>query len=118
MRSIEKSIPAPAVHRAIEIINHQGPTPESPGSMTPSGKVTFCAAAALAAAGFELRGEHERLSALKNDIVSSNSITFLQDAFSGLGWSIDLCNSTVRRNNTLIPSQRTQGVTDYLQTLL
>ena len=110
-------LPAAVVDRAIHLIGRQEFTPESFGSTTPDGRVTLCAAAAVAVAGLELHGCLDRAEELREGITGSGAQDGIRKVFVEQGWSSDLCDHIVIVNFRFPPEERTQGVMEYLHTL-
>ena len=113
----EEKLPARVLARAIEVIRTQGKTPASPGEKKIGGGVTLCAAAALAHAGLEIAGDTSRLNRFEAEIVTSKSSDSIRTVFQELGWSVELCDHAVAKNDSLQSSQRSAGVIQYLQEL-
>ena len=110
-------LPAAVVDRAIHLIERQEVTPASFGSKTPDGRVTLCAAAAVAVAGLELQGCHERADELREGITGPGAQDGIRGVFVEQGWSSDLCDHIVIVNARFPPETRTPGVMEYLHTL-
>lgn len=110
-------LPTNVVEEAIHLIRIQGPTPNSPGERRSDGGVALCAAAALACAGLKLAGLSERQGRFEEELVSSESADSIRKVFMELGWSIELCDRAVMKNDHLPQSLRREGVMQYLQDL-
>ena len=110
-------LPAAVVDRAICLIARQESTPESFGSKMPDGRVTLCAAAAVAVAGLELQGCLDRAEELREGITDPGAQDGIRKVFVEQGWSSDLCDHVVIVNARFSPEDRTQGVMKYLHTL-
>ena len=115
--TIRPRLPAAVVDRAIQLVGRQEFTPESFGSKTPDGRVTLCAAAAVAVAGLELQGCLGRAEELREGITGSSAQDGIRKVFVEQGWSSDLCDHIVIVNLRFRPEERTQGVMEYLHTL-
>ena len=110
-------LPTAVADRAIHLIGRQEFTPESFGSKTPDGRVTLCAAAAVAVAGLEVDGCFDRAEELREGITGPGTQDSIRKVFVEQGWSSDLCAHVMHLNNLLSPEERTQGVMEYLRTL-
>ena len=116
-KTTQSRLPSAVVDRAVGLIVRQEVTPESPGLKTPDGRVTLCAGAAVAVAGLEARGDFDRAGELREGIDGPGAEDGIRRVFVEQGWSVDLCDRIRVLNNQLSPSERTQGVMEYLHTL-
>lgn len=102
------------MRRAHEIYARQPNAPSSPGDVNDSGDVSFCAAAAIAAAGieiFENSAERERFATA---IAESGSSEEIFTVFRRFGWDTQFCAATVGRNNAFPSHERRGRVLDLL----
>jgi hypothetical protein len=111
-----EKLPADVLERAIYIIRTQGPTPSSPGERRDGG-VALCAAAAIASAGLELAGLHQRRAEFEEGLVASKSTDPIRQVFEEFGWSVGLCNRTVASNDEFDPRVREESVVKFLRGL-
>ena len=112
------TFPHDVVRRAAEIIGTQGPTPTSPGAVGSDGKLRLCAAAALAAAGLELRGGAVARAALETEIASDLADKdVLERAFLKLGWTREACKERLIFNDDCNPFERQERVLAMLEML-
>lgn len=96
--------------RAADIYSSQPEAPKSPGSVDADGRVSLCAAAAVAAAGVEIHdGTFERRR-FEHAVVDSDSTEVLVKTFERLGWSADVCARTVGFNDACPTVLRRQAV--------
>ena len=103
------------VEQAIRLIVQQEFTPESPGALTADGQVTYCAAAAIAAASLQLRGMPKRLKEFSNEIMNSDFADSIREVFAEQGWPLSLCNEIMIENDAFTPHERSQRVIDYFR---
>ena len=109
-------LPAAVVDRAICLIARQEITPESYGSKMPDGRVTLCAGAAVAIAGLEVQGRHDRAEELREGITDPGAGDAIRRVFVEQGWSSELCDRIVIVNALYRPEERTHAVMEYLHT--
>ena len=118
MTNLKKTSPSKdTIEEAIRIIQMQGQTPESPGELKQNGKISLCAAAALASAGLELADNLERRRQFEEELIVTHSSEPIRQVFSEFGWSVELCNKTMATNDHFAPSLRSESVTRYLASL-
>lgn len=110
-------LPADVIEHAINIIQAQGPTPNSPGERRGDRGVALCAAAAIASAGLELVGLHQRRVEFEEVLAASKSTEPIRQVFKELGWAVELCNRTVATNDKFNPLVRKEAVIEFLQRL-
>jgi hypothetical protein len=111
-------VPKEAIVRAICIIKNQMKTPYSPAEKRAGKEVSFCAAAALAISGLDLRGLEEKKRTFISEILSSRSSEPIRKVFKDLGWSVATCNKTVIANNSFHPDHRTESVVSFFESAL
>ena len=110
-------IPTNAFSIAIERLKTQGPTPISPCSENGDGRLLLCAAAAVAAAGFEMSGGRDGREAFESDLREKPEGGRVQAAFRQLGWPIRTCKLIFHYNDSLPAATRQNGVIEYLTSL-
>ena len=110
-------LPTGVVNKAIGIIETQGPTPLSPGVRKHDGGVALCAAAALAHAGLEVSGRPQRITEFHEEILRAKSAEPIRKVFGELGWSTEICDRAVYKNDSLRGAARQAGVIGYLKLL-
>lgn len=88
---------------AIRLIREQDSTPESPGALTADGQVTYCAAAALAAAGLQSVNVSNRNKVFSDGIGTSDFADTIREVFVEQGWSLEFCNEVMLLNNSFAP---------------
>lgn len=104
-----------AIDSAIKRLRQQGPTPFSPCSADNGGEVRLCAAAAVAAAGVELKlGQRARLS-FEKALASSGDSEYVRQTYERLGWETSDCDRIFVYNNSLSDRERQDGVISFLQ---
>lgn len=102
------------MRRAYEIYATQPNAPRSPGDVNDNGVVSFCAAAAIAAAGIEIFGNATERERFATAIAESGSSDELFTVFRRFGWDTQFCASTVGRNNAFLSHERRGRVLDLL----
>ena len=102
------------MRRAYEIYATQPNAPRSPGDVNDNGVVSFCAAAAIAAAGIEIFGNPAESQRFATAIAESGSSDELFTVFRRFGWDTQFCASTVGRNNAFLSHERRGRVLDFL----
>ena len=103
------------IELAIRLIKKQESTPESPGAMTADGQVTYCAAAALAAAGLQFASMSNRTKVFADVTGTSGFADTIREVFVEQGWSLNLCDEVMLLNDAFAPHERSQRVIDYFQ---
>ena len=102
------------MQHAYEIYARQPNAPSSPGDVNDSGGVSFCAAAAIAAAGIEIFGNSAERERFVTAIAESGSSGEIFTVFRRFGWDTQFCASTVGRNDTFLSHERRGRVLDLL----
>ena len=102
------------MRRAYEIYATQPNAPRSPGDVNDSGVVSFCAAAAIAAAGIEIFGNAAERERFATAIAESGSSDELFTVFRRFGWDAQVCATTVGLNDALPSHERRKRVLDFL----
>lgn len=103
------------MRRAHEIYVAQPHAPVSPGDVDDGGRVSFCAAAAIAAAGIEIfEGSAER-QRFATSITESGSSDELFATFERFGWDAQLCAATVGFNDATPDHERRGRILDFLR---
>jgi hypothetical protein len=112
---LASTVPAAVIRRAREILSNQNRMPTSPGRQDHCGRVVFCAAAAIAAAGAELLLNDETRSQLERRIAADEPKTILYEYFYRLGWSESLCERAFTTNDKLDPDIRRVEIIELLR---
>lgn len=102
------------IRRAYEIYARQPNTPRSPGDVNDSGIVSFCAAAAIAAAGIEIFGNSAEREHFAMAIAESGSSDEIFTVFRRFGWDTQFCAATVAINDALENPERRKDILDFL----
>lgn len=111
MEESGESVPGPAVlMRAMDIYSMQLESPVSPGKADGSGRVSLCAAAAIAAAGVEACYGAAGRRQFESAVVSSATKDVLFKMFEELGWDTDVCAKTVGYNDACPTEVRKESV--------
>lgn len=111
----EKADLRAAASWAAERILRQAETPVSPCSVDETGKISLCAAAAVAAGGLELsKGRNARI-AFERDLAASGMRELVYVVFGELGWGTETCSQKMRFNDIQPPDARRTRVLEYLQ---
>lgn len=113
--TMDTKLSSDVIEQAISLIGQQESTPESPGALTADGQVTYCAAAALAAASLQLRGMSNRFKELSDETRQSDFADSIREVFVEQGWSLSLCNEIMIENDAFVPHERSQRVIDYFR---
>lgn len=115
MRVISENVPGPAIlMRAKDIYSTQLESPVSPGKADESGRVSLCAAAAIAAAGAEACYGASGRRQFESVVVSSATKDVLFKTFEELGWDADVCAKTVGYNDACPTEVRRESVLRFL----
>ena len=102
------------MRRAHEIYAAQPHAPVSPGDIDDRGRVSFCAAAAIAAAGIEIfEGPAER-QRFATSITESRSSEELFAVFERFGWDAHFCAATVGVNDLTPNHERRRCILNFL----
>jgi hypothetical protein len=96
------------------ILSAQSSVPKSPAAYDESGKVTLCLAAAVAKAGFLVRGLELQANALEEDLIRTHSKTKLESAFLQLGWTVEECRVRLGLNDSFDDLTRKSKVLTFL----
>lgn len=84
--NLPPSPPQQVMRRAYDIYAGQPNAPSSPGDMDDSGVVSFCVAAAIAAAGLEMFGNSAERERFTTAIAESGSSEEIFTVFRRFGW--------------------------------
>ncbi|MCY4211502.1 MAG: hypothetical protein OXD47_04370 [Gammaproteobacteria bacterium] len=116
MKNTTMNKPSPdVIELAINLIKQQDSTPESPGALTADGQVTYCAAAALAAAGLQSVNVLNENGVFSDGIGTQSFADKIRKVFVEQGWSLDLCNEIMLLNDAFAPHERSRRIIDYFQ---
>ena len=102
---LRQTVSQRALRIAREILMSQSEIPMSPGAKCPDGAVTYCAAAAVAAAGARM-ARSEAVGALVRRGVETGSKEAVSDAYDALGWPRRLCLDLMVDNDQADPGKR------------
>ncbi len=102
------------MQHAYEIYAMQPHTPLSPGDVDNRGIVSFCAAAAIAAAGIEIFESSAERQRFATSIVESGSSDELFAVFERFGWDAQFCAATIGGNDATPNRERRRRVLDFL----
>lgn len=102
------------MRRAHEIYAAQPHAPVSPGDVDDRGRVSFCAAAAIAAAGIEIFEGSAEKQRFATSITESGSSDELFTTFERFGWDAQFCAATVGFNDATPSHERRRRILDFL----
>ena len=98
------------VRLATEMVRDQSLAPISPCEVDEKGRVSLCAAAAIAAARVELSSGAEARTHFVRHLASTKNRQLVQDIFRDAGWSSNLCETVFAKNDVAPPEQRRETV--------
>ena len=104
-----------AIKNAITLLQEQDFIPKSPGEFI-GGEVNYCAAAAVAAAGYHLQDDKGMSSAsalIKNGGTSEEMIGLFEE----LGWDHNIGRTILQLNDSLSDEERKSQVIEFLSNL-
>lgn len=101
---------------AREILSAQSGVPKSPAAYDESGRVTLCLAAAVAKAGFLVKGLELQAEELEEELIRTQSKTKLESAFLQLGWTAEECRVRLGLNDSSDDLTRKSNVLTFLDT--
>ncbi len=112
----DKTVPIDAaIKKAITLLQQQDFVSKSPGELIDD-KINYCGAAAVAAAGFLLRGEKEMNQAsalIKRGGTSEEMI----DIFEQFGWDKNIGRTILKLNDSLPIEERKSRVIKFLSSI-
>jgi len=97
-----------------QILGQQASVPKSPAERDSKGNVNLCLAAAVAQAGFLLRGSTSQATELAEELARTKSKDRLRCAFVQLGWDVADCNAKLGFNDQAPDATRKADVLAYL----
>ena len=106
----ESMIPVALVKRAREIVLAQRAVPMSPAAYTSEGDIVLCAAACLAYAGLERRDGPIAAVSWAHALARCGSTRELVEAFTELGWDVEMCREKIDFNDRMPADARQQEV--------
>ena len=107
-------IPEQIVNNAIEMIRHQPFVPQSPFDTDDCGGVHLCLAASLAAAGLEAMVSSDRVASFKDQLLQTQRVEVIDDAYEELGWGRAASLGHRERNDSFPDSDRKRFVLELL----